>query len=156
MTTGDLVNDAVTSRVLREDAVKSRHIADGTIRAEDLADGVLVLHALIVLFIVGGFLLILIGRVRDWRWISNRAFRRIHLAAIAVVVLQAWAGRLCPLTSLESALRIRGGASPYSETFIQHWLHQFLFFDAPMWVFAVAYTLFGVVAVAVFILDQRH
>lgn len=108
-----------------------------------LADAVLVLHALIVAFIVIGLLLIIIGGVRKWTWIVNPWFRVAHLVGIGIVILQAWFGALCPLTTLEMWLRQQAGSLIYKESFIQYWLQKILFYQAPLWVFAVAYTAFG-------------
>src|SRR5206468_711548 len=56
-----------------------------------LADVILVVHASFVLFVVGGFVLILIG-ARSWSWVRNRAFRILHLAAIAFVTIETVLG----------------------------------------------------------------
>jgi polyferredoxin len=60
-----------------------------------------------------------------------------------VVVLQAWLGELCPLTILESWLRVRAGQHGYPAGFIAHWLHRLLYWEAPLWVFGLAYSAFG-------------
>lgn len=111
------------------------------------ADAVLVVHALFVAFVVVGQVLILAGLALGWRWVRNLRFRLAHLAAIGIVVLQAWLGVLCPLTILENALRRRAGEVGYAGSFIEHWLHRVIYYDAEPWVFTVAYTVFaGVVA----------
>ena len=52
-------------------------------------------------------------------------------------------GFVCPLTTWENQLRLRaGGESRYQESFIQHWLHQVLFFDLDEKVFTVLYVAF--------------
>lgn len=113
-----------------------------------LADAVLLVHALFVAFVVIGQLLVLAGLACGWRWVRNWRFRLWHLLAIGVVVLQAWAGVLCPLTILENALRLRAGEAGYSGSFITHWLHRLIFFDAAPWVFTVAYSAFGALVLA--------
>lgn len=127
----------------------------GTVAWAVLADAVLVIHFAFVVFVVFGLLAILAGRLAGWAWVRLAVFRNAHLLAIGVVVLQAWLGRRCPLTSWESALRLRAGQAVYEETFVQHWLHRVLFFDAPAWVFAVIYTLFGVLVLALWLIDRR-
>jgi hypothetical protein len=112
-----------------------------------LANAVLVLHVGVVLFIVFGLLLVLAGGARGWRWVRNAWFRAAHLLAIAVVVLQSWAGIMCPLTTLEQALRRRGGQLSYEGDFIAFWLSKLLFFQAPPWVFIGAYSVFGLLVV---------
>ncbi len=109
-----------------------------------LADAVLLLHVGFVLFVVLGLVLILIGGMAGWSWVRNRWFRWLHLAAIGIVVLQAWIVVVCPLTLLENALRAHAGQASYPGSFIAFWLHGALYFQAPPWVFTVVYTAFGV------------
>jgi len=113
-----------------------------------LADAVLILHVAFIVFVVLGLLLILIGGACGWRWIRNPWFRSLHLLAIALVVAQAWLGIICPLTTLEMHLRERAGDWVYHETFIAHWLQRLIFYRAPMWAFASAYTLFALAVIA--------
>jgi hypothetical protein len=47
-----------------------------------LADGVLVVHAAIAVFVVGGLAVIVIGNLRGWRGVNGIGFRAAHLAAI--------------------------------------------------------------------------
>lgn len=108
-----------------------------------LADAVLVVHFGVVVFVVGGLVLVVAGNRLRWRWVNLLWFRLAHLAAIAVVVLQAWLGQYCPLTTLESWLRVQAGAVAYERSFIEHWLQKFIYFEAPFWVFTVAYSAFA-------------
>ena len=116
------------------------------------ADLVLAVHTSFVLFVVLGLVLILIGGIRGWSWVKNPWFRLGHLLAIGIVVAQAWLGVLCPLTRLEMGLRSRAGDAAYSGSFIAHWMDSFLYYEAPLWVFAVCYTAFGLLVVASWIL----
>jgi hypothetical protein len=110
-----------------------------------LADVVLVVHFAFVLFVVGGFALILVGAAAGWRWIRNHAFRYAHLAAIVVVAAEALVGIACPLTVWENVLR-RG--TPEGPSFVGRWVSRLLYYDLPEWVFATAYIVFAI-AVAV-------
>lgn len=112
------------------------------------ADAILLLHVVFVFFVVSGLLVILAGGIAGWRWVRNPWFRLLHLAAIVIVVAQAWLGVVCPLTTIEMALRERGGGATYSGAFVAHWLNELLYYQAPWWVFAVCYTLFGAAVVA--------
>ncbi len=112
-----------------------------------LADLVLVLHAAIVLFVVGGLAVVLVGNARGWHWVNTIWFRLMHLVAIAFVTAQAWAGMVCPLTTLESWLRVQGGSAGYTSSFIEHWVQRVLFYEAPMWVFTVLYSAFAAAVV---------
>ena len=113
-----------------------------------LADTVLVLHFGVVVFVVAGLALVIVGNQWNWPWVNARWFRLMHLVAIGIIVAQAWAGRVCPLTTLESSLRTRAGATQYSGSFVEHWVERILYYDAPAWVFALAYTCFGMLVAA--------
>jgi hypothetical protein len=113
-----------------------------------LADAVLTLHFCIVAFVVGGLVLTLIGNFRAWRWVNVLWFRLAHLTAIAFVVAQAWLGATCPLTSLEMWLRAKAHAATYSGSFIEHWLHLLLYYEAPAWVFTLGYSLIALLVAA--------
>ena len=113
-----------------------------------LADAVLTLHVAVVLFVVGGLVLIIVGNLRGWRYVNALWFRGLHLLAIAVVVAEAWLGWTCPLTTLEIWLRTQAGAAGIgsmagSESFVGYWLQRLLYYSAPPWVFVLAYTAFG-------------
>ena len=109
-----------------------------------IADAVLFLHFGVVLFVVGGLVVVVAGNWLHWRWVNQLWFRLVHLAAIAVVVLQAWLGQFCPLTTLESWLRVQAGSTAYEKSFIEHWLQKLIYYEAPFWAFTVAYTVFAV------------
>ena len=113
-----------------------------------LANGVLVVHAGIAAFVVGGLVLTVVGNLKHWHWVNNVWFRAAHLAAIAVVVGESWLGLVCPLTTLEMSLRSRAGEASYGDGFIEHWLQQLLYYSAPPWVFVAAYTAFAVLVLA--------
>lgn len=113
-----------------------------------LADVILIIHVLFVAFVVFGLVAIYVGYFLNWRWVRRRVFRVTHLCAIGYVVVQSWLGMVCPLTTWEMALRAEAGAGTYSGSFIQHWLHRFLYFTAPEWVFVLIYSLFGSLVVA--------
>lgn len=111
------------------------------------ADLLLFVHVLFVAFVVFGLAAILIGKLLGWAWVRNPWFRIAHLSAIGIVVLQSWVGVICPLTNWEMALRERAGDTVYSGSFISHWLESVLYFQAPMWVFTVCYTVFAAVVI---------
>ena len=128
---------------------KTRRLLSGVpVPYQVLADAVLVLHAGVVLFVVGGLIIIYVGNVRGWRWVNALLFRLTHLAAIAMVVVQSWLGHACALTTVESWLRERAGQPGYSKSFLEYWLQRLMYFEAPIWVFALAYTAFGLLVLA--------
>jgi hypothetical protein len=113
-----------------------------------LADLVLFTHVLTVVFVVLGLALIVIGNLRGWRFVNAWWFRLTHLATIGVVVAQSWLGMTCPLTTLELWLRAQAGEATYAGGFIEHWLSRLLYFNAPPWVFVLAYSVFGAMVLA--------
>ena len=115
-----------------------------------LADLILATHALFVAFVVLGLAAILLGA--HWGWVRNLWFRIVHLAAIGIVIAESWLGMVCPLTEWENRSREAAGGSAYSSSFIRHWLHEILFYDFAPWVFTVAYTLFGIIVLAAWLL----
>lgn len=117
-----------------------------------LAGVILITHAAFAVFVVASLVLIALGGMFNWTWIRNSWFRAIHLMSILVIVVQSWAGIVCPLTTLEMWLRTKAGESAYEGSFIQYWLRELLYYDAPAWVFIVAYSTFGLlVLLALFV-----
>jgi hypothetical protein len=113
-----------------------------------LADAVLLLHFAVVVFVVGGLAFVVAGNLRGWRCVNDWPFRLAHLAAIAFIVAQTWLCQLCPLTTLESWLRVQAGSPSYTKSFVEHWAQRIIFYEAPFWVFTLAYTVFGLLVVA--------
>lgn len=115
----------------------------------NLANLVLFLHFLYILFVVGGFLSILIGGLLRWHWVRNKYFRLIHLSSMIFVVLESWLGIECPLTTLENYLRKKANFSEYEKDFIAYWLSKLVYFEAPTEFFVVIYTLFALLIIIV-------
>jgi hypothetical protein len=70
-----------------------------------LADLVLYVHFGYVAFVVVGLVAIYAGALWGAEFVRRRWFRLLHLAAIALVVVEALIGVRCPLTTLEHHLR---------------------------------------------------
>jgi len=117
-----------------------------------LADVVAVLHAAYIVFVVGGFALIVAGAVKRWQWTRGFWFRVTHFGAIALVCVEEIAGRVCPLTSIESRLREAGGETKYSRDFVGYWVDRLIFYDFPPRVFLFVYVVFGLLVAAAFVL----
>lgn len=107
------------------------------------ADALLIAHVSFVAFVVIGLLSIVLGGLLSWQWVRNWWFRVFHLVGVAVVVVQSWFGVICPFTTWEMALRAKAGDATYGGAFIAYWLSELLYYEAPAWVFVVAYTAFG-------------
>ncbi len=82
-----------------------------------LADLVVVIHALFVVFVGLGGLLVL-------RW-PRLAW--LHLPAAAWGALISFGGWICPLTPLEKHLRLAAGGAAYEGGFIEHYLLPILY-----------------------------
>jgi len=104
-----------------------------------LADVVLLVHAAFVFFVVDGLLATWIGLAAHWAFARNRVFRGAHMAAILFVVGESVAGYECPLTVWENALR----GAPEGPGFIARFVHAWLFWNAPAWVFTAIYVAFA-------------
>jgi hypothetical protein len=117
-----------------------------------LADAVVVAHFAYVLFVVFGLVAIVAGLAMRKGWARNFWLRVAHLAMIGVVVVQAWLGVRCPLTTLEGRLRLAGGQAVHEQDFIEYWVHRLMFFRAPAIVFIACYTAFGLLVLATFVL----
>ena len=117
-----------------------------------LADLVVLVHAAYVGFVVLGLATTLIGILFRWSWVRNFYFRAAHLAAIALVSVEAIAGIACPLTTLEKMLRQKADQTGYPGDFVGYWVHAIIFVDAPPWVFTACHIVFGLLVAAVFVL----
>ncbi len=104
-----------------------------------LADAILLLHAAFVVFVVGGLIATWVGVALGLRFARNRWFRGLHLAAIAFVAIESLLGYACPLTIWEDALRGDAGG----KGFVARWVHAWMYWDWPAWVFTAIYTAFA-------------
>ncbi len=100
-------------------------------------------HGVVVIFNIGALPVIWVGHFGGWAFVRNFYFRSVHLLLIGVVAAESLFGMMCPLTTWEDALRARGGDGVVQTNgFVAAWVHRLLFYDAPAWVFTVAYLLF--------------
>ena len=122
-----------------------------------LADLILILHFAFVAFVVAGLVLVWVGRLRRWGFVRNFWFRLAHLLAIGVVAAESLAGFVCPLTIWENSLRLlAGGGQRYQGSFVQHWLHRVMFFEASESTFTILYVLFfAAVALSLWLVKPR-
>ena len=77
-----------------------------------LADVVLVVHALFIVFVIFGGLIVLKWRKVIW----------LHIPCVLWGTLIEFFGWICPLTYLENYFREIGNANYYTSSFIQHYL----------------------------------
>ncbi len=116
------------------------------------ANAVLALHLAYVAFTVGGQVAVLLGALLGWRWIRNRAFRLGHLAAVALVAVEALVGALCPLTLWEYQLReAAGDAAGERVGLVARIIRTLIYHDFPEWFFVALYVFWTGVVLATLI-----
>ena len=81
-------------------------------RYDLLADAVTVLH-------FASIIVVTVGALAVWRW--NRLVW-LHVPAVAWAVVVEFTGWICPLTPLETSLRLAAGADVYTTGFVEHYL----------------------------------
>ena len=117
-----------------------------------LADIIAIIHLGYVIYVILGFILIVVGIILRWKWIRNLPFRITHLLAIVGVACEALLGVNCPLTVLEFKLRYALNLSEEKVSFIGAIVGSLLYYNAPGWLFTIVYAAFAIVAVITFII----
>jgi hypothetical protein len=114
----------------------------------DLALAVLAVHVAIIAFNIFGLVVVPIGGWRGWRFVRILWWRTLHLAALAVVALQAVVGRACFLTLWQAALEQDAGAPASRLPLIARWIDGAIYWNLPIWIFAALYVAVLLYAVA--------
>ena len=117
-----------------------------------LADIIAIIHLGYVIYVILGFILIVVGIILRWKWIGNLPFRITHLLAIVGVACEALLGVNCPLTVLEFKLRYALNFSEKEVSFIGTIVDSLLFYNAPGWLFTIIYTAFAILVAITFIM----
>lgn len=117
-----------------------------------LADIIAIIHLGYVIYVILGFILIVVGIICRWKWIRNLPFRITHLLAIVGVACEALLGIDCPLTVLEFKLRYALNLSEERVSFIGAIVDSLLYYNAPGWLFTIIYAAFAIVVVITFII----
>ena len=102
----------------------------------NLANGILAVHVLIIFFNVAGLLVIPLGGVLGWRLVRIAWLRLLHLALLGIVAGQALAGRACILTIWQHEL---SGSQRAPEPMVMRWVDHLIYWNLPIYVFAVLY-----------------
>jgi hypothetical protein len=105
-------------------------------------------HLLIILFILLSVPLVYLGAALHWTWVRSWRWRVLHLGAIVFVAAESMLGITCPLTTWEDTLRGQRTAAG----FIERWIDKLIFYDAPTWVFTMAYVAFAALVLVTWIL----
>ena len=104
---------------------------------ENFADLVLIFHFGIVIFIISLFVIIPVGYKFKWNWPRNRKLRSTHLLLMFLVTTETVFGLTCPLTLIEHNLR----GIYISNTFVNSWLQNLLYWNFPKEFFLISYIL---------------
>jgi len=104
-----------------------------------LADLVLALHLGVIAFNVFGLIVIPLGAMRGWRFVRVFWWRALHAGILALVAVQAVAGRACFLTDWHAALVRAAGGSESNAPLIERFVERLIFWPVPGWVFVVLY-----------------
>ena len=121
-----------------------------------LADIIAVIHLGYVIYVILGFILIVIGIIVKWKWIRNLFFRITHLLAIVGVAVEALLGLNCPLTILEFKLRYAPNLPEEKISFIGTITDSLLYYNAPRWLFTAIYTTFAIMVIITIIIAPPH
>ncbi len=117
-----------------------------------LADLIVAFHFCYVAFVIGAEIVILLGAAFRWRWVRVLSFRIVHLAAVALVAVEALAGAQCPLTTWEYQLRLRAGQTVEAQiSFFARLVRSVIFYDFPAWVFLATYVGFALLVALTFV-----
>ncbi len=114
-----------------------------------LADAILAVHFVIIGFNVAGLVVIPLGGILGWRVVRIAWLRLLHLALLAIVAGQALAGRACILTIWQNEL---SGGNPAPEPMIMRWVDHLIYWNLPIYVFAVLYSVVFLYVVALCLL----
>jgi hypothetical protein len=102
-----------------------------------LAQVILGVHFVIIAFNVLALVVIPVGAKAGWRLVRWAWLRLLHLGIMAVVAGQALAGRACFLTIWENELT---GNRTAPEPMIAHWVDGLIYWNVPIWGFAIFYS----------------
>ncbi len=102
-----------------------------------LAQVILGVHFVIIAFNVLALVVIPVGAKAGWRLVRWAWLRLLHLGIMAVVAGQALAGQACFLTIWENELT---GNRTAPEPMIAHWVDGLIYWNVPIWGFAIFYS----------------
>lgn len=116
------------------------------------ADAIVIVHLAYAATIVIGLIVTWIGILLRQSWARNFWWRIGHLVMMLIVVVETWIGMTCPLTTWENQLRVLAKQDTIEGDFIANYVHRWLFYDFPTWVFTAGYTIFGLLVVGSFLI----
>ncbi len=108
---------------------------------------ILITHFLLALFLALNFVLIPIGAYLQWKWVSARRFRQLHISLMIFIMVESALGFACPLTLLEAYLR----NSTTQQSFIGYWVNRLLYWNLPEVFFITLYCFCVIFAIILWI-----
>ena len=111
------------------------------------ADAVVIAHLAVINFNLFGLFAIPLGGWLGWRFVRVAWWRWLHLASMAIIAVQAAAGRACFLTIIQDNL---AGASTAQPPLIVRVVNRLVYWPVPLWVFAVIYLALLAYVIALF------
>ena len=103
-----------------------------------LARLTLYLHFLVVVFNIGGLIVIALGGILAWSFARIFWWRALHAFSMALVAVQAALGQYCFLTLIESALE-RNAGTPRETYWLDDWISAAVYWPLPVSVFLPLY-----------------
>ena len=114
------------------------------------ADFIVFLHFTFIVFVVAGGLLVF-----KWRWLME-----FHIVAAIWGALTVMMGWICPLTPVENMLRLAGGGSTYSDSFIERYLMPVIYpsgLSRDMFIaMGVAVIVINIIVYTIFFIKRKH
>jgi hypothetical protein len=114
-----------------------------------IAETIFAVHLVIIAFNGAGLIIIPLGAWLGWRVVRIAWLRLLHLAMLVIVTGQALAGRACILTIWQNELT---GLNQPTQPMIMRWVERLVYWNLPMWVFAVMYSCVFLYVVALTVL----
>jgi hypothetical protein len=119
---------------------------------EALANLVVVVHLAYFVFVVGGFVSIVVGAKRGWKWIYNPWLRLAHLLSVYIVLAEDVFRVNCPLNAVESSLRSPAANGTEASSGVGYVLDFLLHHSIPSWFLDGMYWVLAVVLLALWFL----
>ncbi len=114
-----------------------------------IAQVILMFHLLIIAFNVAGLIVIPLGAWLNWKIVRIAWLRLLHLGLMIIVAGQAVMGRPCFLTIWQNDL---SRAHQVPTPLIMQWVNHLIYWNLPIWVFAIFYCLLLVYVLALTLL----
>lgn len=105
-----------------------------------LARLTLYLHFLVVVFNVGGLIVIALGKLLSWAFVCVLWWRALHAFSMGLVALQAAFGQHCFLTLIENAFE-RAASTPRESFWLDEWVTAAVYWPLPLSLFIPLYLL---------------